>query len=112
MTGWMCSMEEKAVYNACDAGALRTTVREYFDWRQLVMPNADEALLFLVSEVGELADAHVHDKRAWVRNSEKERSRADEIGDILMMLTVYCLQSGFDPYECLISKMEKKGFMP
>jgi NTP pyrophosphatase (non-canonical NTP hydrolase) len=86
-------------------------VRAYYDFRGLTVPDDSQALLFLVSEVGELADAHVEQMAEWIRNNaNKERSVEDEVGDILMMLTAYCLSRGIDPLDCMLSKFTKKGF--
>ncbi len=49
-------------------------VQDYYAFRGLTQPNAGQAFLFLTSEVGELADAFVHDQAAWVRNNpDRER---------------------------------------
>ena len=86
-------------------------VKAYYEYRGLTVPDDSQALLFLVSEVGELADAHVEQQAQWIRNhAEKERSVDDEVGDILMMLTAYCISRGIDPVECMVSKFKKKGF--
>jgi len=90
---------------------LEKIVVEYYNFRKLVRPNRDQALQFLVSEIGELADANVHEQANWVRNHEKERNVADEVGDVMMMLTSYCLASGLpDPIVCMTRKFSKKGF--
>lgn len=86
-------------------------VQAYYRFRGLTEPDANQALLFLVSEVGELADAFVEGQGAWVRNHpDKERDIKDEIGDVLMMLTVFAHQLGVDPLDALKAKMERKGF--
>lgn len=86
-------------------------VQAYYRFRGLTEPDANQALLFLVSEVGELADAFVEGQGAWVRNHpDKERDIKDEIGDVLMMLTAFAHQLGVDPLDALKAKMERKGF--
>lgn len=92
-------------------------VHSYFVLRKYVMPNPDEALMFLVSEIGELADAMVHARKNWVRNNpgEKDGSKeaiANEIGDVLMMLTALGITFGLDPLECMLDKFESKGWKP
>lgn len=88
-------------------------VKAYYQFRGLTIPDDAQALLFLVSEVGELADAHVEQQAEWIRNhADKERSIDDEVGDILMMLTAYCIARGIDPVEAMLNKFEKKGFKP
>lgn len=87
------------------------TVKAYYEFRGLGVPNDTEALLFLTSEVGELADAHVEQMGDWIRNSpDKQRGVEDEVGDVLMMLTAYCIARGIDPVACMLNKFEKKGF--
>lgn len=91
---------------------LQQLIESYYTSRELVSPNADQALLFLVSEIGELADAHVHLQAEWARNNQHERSIQDEIGDVMMMLTVYAVAHGTDPVGCMLDKMRRKGFDP
>lgn len=87
---------------------LAYAVGSYFEDRGLVMPNSENALHFLVSEVGELSDAVVQDKGEWIRNNpEKTRDIADEVGDCLMMLTIFCIQRGISPVDCMVDKMRK-----
>ena len=86
-------------------------VQVYYDFRGLTQPDANQAFLFLTSEIGELADALVANQAAWVRNNPgRERVIPDEIGDVLMMLTVFAATQGIDPVEALKAKMRSKGF--
>jgi NTP pyrophosphatase (non-canonical NTP hydrolase) len=86
-------------------------VNDYYAFRGLTKPDANQAYLFLVSEIGELADALVSGQGQWIRNNpERERDIAPEIGDVLMMLTVFAATQGIDPVEALKAKMRKKGF--
>ena len=92
------------------AVGLREIVETYYRHRGLTQPDATQALLFLVSEVGELADAHVESQAEWVRNNERERGVEDEIGDVLMMLTVFAATQGVDPVDAMLNKFRRKGF--
>ena len=86
-------------------------VKQYYQFRGLTEPDANQAFLFLVSEIGELSDALVSGKAEWVRNNPgRERNIEAEIGDTLMMLTVFAATQGFDPLEALLKKMRSKGF--
>ena len=86
-------------------------VQQYYDFRGLTQPDANQAFLFLTSEIGELADALVAKQGKWVRNNpNRERIIPDEIGDVLMMLTVFAATQGIDPLEALKEKMRSKGF--
>jgi NTP pyrophosphatase (non-canonical NTP hydrolase) len=88
-------------------------VRQYYQFRGLTEPDANQAFLFLVSEVGELSDAFVEKQARWVRNNpDRERDINAEIGDVLMMLTVFAASQGVDPLEAMLAKMERKGFVP
>jgi NTP pyrophosphatase (non-canonical NTP hydrolase) len=87
-------------------------VGDYFRHRNLVYPDTNQAFLFLVSEVGELADKLVHDQRNWVRNNPdtKDDDRAGEIADVLMMLAVLSETLGIDPIEAMQDKFNRKGY--
>jgi NTP pyrophosphatase (non-canonical NTP hydrolase) len=87
-------------------------VEAYYQYRGLENPDASQALMFLVSEIGELADAHVANQAKWVRNNDRERNVDEEIGDVLMMLTVYASTRGIDPIAAMLKKFERKGFSP
>lgn len=97
---------------------IRAVITQYYKFRGLAMPNEDQAFKFLVSEVGELADALVSSAGPdgkpgpdWVRNNpERERNVADEAGDVLMMLVVTLMERGIDPYEAMLAKFQRKGF--
>lgn len=86
-------------------------VKEYYTFRGLTEPDANQAYLFLVSEIGELADAFVANQAQWVRNNpDRERDLESEIGDVLMMLTVFAAAHGIDPRDAMLNKMRRKGF--
>jgi len=94
---------------------LKETIDRYYKLRGLARPGTVEAMLFLTSEIGELSDAIVSTLGGWVRNNkEKENTEnnlsyiADEIGDVLMMLTVVADAYELDPYDCMVNKMTKK----
>jgi hypothetical protein len=55
---------------------------------------------FLVSEVGELADALVSSAGNWVRNNpDREKDIEGEAGDVLMMLCVTLMERGIPHHE-------------
>ena len=91
--------------------SLKQIVEDYYTFRGLTRPDATQALMFLVSEVGELADAHVSTQAAWVRNNERKRDVSDEIGDVLMMLTAFASECGVDPIDAMLSKFRRKGYV-
>jgi NTP pyrophosphatase (non-canonical NTP hydrolase) len=90
---------------------LTRAVKAYYEKRGMKFPDADSAMLFLVSEVGELADAIVDQRPGWTRNHpDKERNLADEIGDVLMMLTATAIAYDIDPFEAMLDKFQRKGY--
>jgi len=90
---------------------LQGTVEGYYEFRGLKTPDAGQAFAFLVSEIGELADAIVTQDGGWTRNHpERERDVKDEIGDVQMMLTVLADQFGIDPVGAMLDKMAAKGY--
>lgn len=90
---------------------IRDLIIRYYQYRGLTMPNESQAFQFLVSEIGELADALVSSNGTWVRNNpDRERNIGEESADVLMMLYVTLMERGIDPYEELLKKFKKKGF--
>lgn len=87
-------------------------IKQYFTERGLTYPSkALDAFLFLVSEVGETADAFVHSNDEWVRNNpNKPRDLEMELADIYMMLFITADLSGVDLDEALFAKMRSKGY--
>ena len=117
-------------------------IRLYAAYRKLEEPDRREALLFLISEIGELAEAElehfsddnrgrailleaillgrdadivVSNMKSWTRNGERTKKTiiAREIADIEMMLNRYADLGGYvEPFECLLNKMSSYGFRP
>jgi len=86
--------------------------KNYFNARGLVWPEkSDQALKFLISEIGELADADVANEDEWIRNNPNSERRTDfEISDVMMMLFVYADLKGLDPHQCVYEKILSKGY--
>jgi len=94
---------------------LREIVNSYYRFRGYVEPDASQALLFLVSEVGELADYLLHNQANWVRNNPENKNGdrqalASEVADCLLMLVKLSDKLGIDPQQALIQKLESKGW--
>jgi NTP pyrophosphatase (non-canonical NTP hydrolase) len=87
-------------------------LQQYFEERGLLYPvDPNDALLFFISEVGELTDAIVQGNGAWVRNNpdkHAEDSIAEEAGDVLMMFLVWCEIMGINPVADMLIKCERK----
>ena len=95
--------------------SLKVPVMDYFAFRGYKVPDATQAFLFLVSEVGELADRLVQSQSAeWVRNHPEAKSvdPGPEIADVLMMLTALCNALGLNPIDQMFEKFKCKNFDP
>ncbi len=95
--------------------SITSLVQGYYEFRGLKYPSPTEALLFLVSEVGELADQLVARIDGWVRNDPNKPRGTNililyEIGDILMMTTMVIFHFGADPLDAMILKFVSKGW--
>lgn len=119
---------------------LSRVVVKYYEYRKYPMPSATQALLFLISEIGEVAEAFltqveglsreeegvfvsartlgrvaddvVSRQRNWVRNGDREKKPniEFEIGDVLQMVCVFALTLGLDAVQALYKKLSSKGF--
>lgn len=121
---------------------LHRLVDKYYRYRDYARPTTLQALLFLISEIGELAEAYLYHhhaadiaerdflrqvaeqgrvadalvsgQNAWVRNGDRKKAPvvADEVADVLMMLVVFAESLSIDVVQALLAKMHKKGFQP
>lgn len=90
---------------------LKFALDEYYRFRNMRMPGTVDAMLFLASETGELADAIVSGRDVWVRNNpDKVKDIPGEVGDVLQMLTVTANTFGIDPIAAMFNKWKSKGF--
>jgi NTP pyrophosphatase (non-canonical NTP hydrolase) len=92
---------------------LTEAVMRYFEFRGYKVPDATQAMLFLTSETGELADEVVQKtSEEWVRNHPENKGKgiAPEAGDVIMMTCAVCSAVGVDPIEAMFEKMTAKGF--
>lgn len=48
-------------------------------------PDVDDAILFLASEVGEVCDARLRNKKLYIRNNEREVDIGNELADVVFM---------------------------
>ena len=93
--------------------------KEYKKFRGYKNPDGIQAFLWLVSEIGELAESLVEEQSDdWVRNHADKKAikkaeswTNDEIADVLMMLTAVCAERNVDPIQCMLDKMKTKGFV-
>lgn len=84
---------------------------EYYETRGLRRPAPEEALLWLVTEVGEAADEWMRIDKDWVRNNPQPDYSPErfgsELGDVMLMAMVAGLADGVSPLEMLLEKMGK-----
>ena len=86
-------------------------IKDFLTWKGGIVPNFDDSFLFLVSEVGELADAVVANREQWARNDlRKIRSIRKEIADVFMMLLLTADAGGINLQDELREMMRSKGF--
>jgi len=86
----------------------------YFDSRQLKVPTLSESLLWLTTEVGEVADAALSMEDKWARNNPdshpftSSEDVADELGDIIFMAIVAGRTINKNPLHNMLNKMNRK----
>ena len=85
---------------------VRSLVEEYVNDREstgrFIRPNIDDALAFLVTEVGEAVEANMRRKPDYMRNNPtKEYSLGKELADVVFMAFVCAMVAGEDLYEQL-----------
>lgn len=93
---------------------IQAIVLRYFNHRGYKIPSTYEALAFLMSEVGELADAiNESASDAWVRNNPdvKHANVVQEAGDVLMMLIALLWGFDNDPITAMFENFEEKGYI-
>jgi NTP pyrophosphatase (non-canonical NTP hydrolase) len=123
-----------------DATILRD-VRSYFKFRKYVEPTSTQALLWMISEMGELCQLITEDMeltpealvlgkmmelgveaenvltggdRPWVRNNPIEPKREDvarEAGDVLMMFYKFAEKAHILPYFSMTEKFKEKKWV-
>jgi NTP pyrophosphatase (non-canonical NTP hydrolase) len=83
--------------------SLRRLQHEVEEWTQHNFPEetADDVLLGALEELGELAHAHLKVKQG-IRNNENHEAKAkDAIGDVLICLSAFCSQKGYNLQDCV-----------
>ena len=87
----------------------------YFKERGYVMPNVWEALAFADTEKAEALEVLLAGNgKKWVRNNPEDKpdwdrdAFADELGDMLMMITIAGLTEGLFPVTAMLEKMKRK----
>ncbi len=92
---------------------LATDIYSYYEARDLKWPTSEEAILWVITELGEAIEPLMARKGNWVRNNkEGQEFTAEwfgtELGDVVMMVMVAGMQAGVDPIRHLRQKMARK----
>lgn len=90
-------------------------VNAYYKHRGLKWPNTEEALMWAMTEIGEVCELILAQKGGWSRNNpEKDKYLSEdeyanrleeELGDVIMMLQVAGQNVGLNPIGGLTEKM-------
>lgn len=89
---------------------IQNFIHDYYESRKLKWPNPEEAMMFLMTEVGEAFEAILHEKGGWVRNNPRVLAPRflEELGDIIMMAIVAGMATGRNPLTAMLMKMQTK----
>jgi NTP pyrophosphatase (non-canonical NTP hydrolase) len=93
---------------------LVSMIERYYEARAYFWPDAEEAILWTITELGEACELLLARKQGWVRNrpdGKEEYSRGrfeEELGDAIMMLLVAGIVSDVDPLVALREKMKRR----
>ena len=88
-------------------------IKNYYQKRGLVWPDFDSAMKFVATEIGEVYEVDLA-RKTWVRNHPENKPKfskerlAEELGDVIFMLLVAGIVEDIDPFQAMLSKMEKK----
>jgi NTP pyrophosphatase (non-canonical NTP hydrolase) len=87
---------------------------EYYKKRGLKWPDFDDAMKFVLTEIGEVYEIDLSRVGGWVRNNPQDKPEFDkealgrELGDVIMMLMVAGIAEGVNPLAALVNKINKK----
>jgi NTP pyrophosphatase (non-canonical NTP hydrolase) len=89
-------------------------VDEYYVKRGLKWPTSQQAVLWAITELGEVCELLLSREGGWVRNNPDDKEGfssarvAEELGDVIMMCVVAGMVLGENPLGHLESKMRRK----
>lgn len=92
---------------------LRDRIVYYYMVRGLKWPNTDQAMAWAITEYAEAVEL-LFSKGDWIRNNPEDKEGfskerfAEEIGDVIFMLLVACVNEEVNPFKALVDKMDKK----
>lgn len=95
-----------------DGVGILELIRSYYEPRGLQWPlDADEALMWVLTELGGVMELLLARRGEWVRNCPDEHREfskvrlAEELGDVVMMVLVAGMVEGVDLLEVLREKL-------
>lgn len=89
-------------------------VKDYYDKRGLKWPNFDDAMKFVITELGEVYELDLNRIGGYIRNHPENKptyskeAMAEELGDAIFMLIVAGYVDGVDPIKAMTDKMNRK----
>lgn len=94
---------------------VKNLIEYYYHKRGLKWPDFNDAMKFVLTEIGEVYEIDLTRTGGWVRNNpdnkpitfDKERL-ASELGDVIMMVMVAGIVEGVDPLQALLNKIHRK----
>lgn len=87
-------------------------IKAYMNYRNQKYPDGLSALLFAITEMGEVLDSYLRDNPEWSRNNpDKEINIGHEFGDLYMMAQIASYElSGRSLEDNLREKWASKGW--
>ena len=89
-------------------------IQQEFALRNKVRPTVEEAILWLITELAEVAEIQLDRGRTWVRNNPENKSQyskehlAEELGDVIYMALVAGMVAEVDPLQAMEYKVKAK----
>lgn len=91
-------------------------IEAYYERRNLKWPTTIEAILWTITELGEVCEVLLAQRGGWTRNNPGDHQTNDsdaleeELGDAIMMLQVAGIARGLDPLKALETKIAASGY--
>lgn len=86
---------------------LNELANNIMDCNKYVAPTVEQAMIFLVSEVGEAADALSRSwQRQFVRNSDKVTDLGEELADVVIMAAITARVANIDLDTAVLDKRD------
>lgn len=92
---------------------LKNYVVYYIKEKPMIMPNFDDAMKFVTTELGEIYEVDLS-RKEWIRNNPQDKPTfskeklSEELGDAILMLIVAGIAEDVNPLTSLVEKMNRK----